>query len=46
MNAQAQEIEVGPVRVDSGNDWFDLGAVILLLVVVALVGRYIWAGKA
>lgn len=38
--ATAQEIEVGPVRVDTGNDWMDLGFVIVLLVIVAILATF------
>jgi hypothetical protein len=38
----AQDIEVGPVRVDTGNDWMDLGFVLLLLIVI--VGLWKWSG--
>ena len=31
--AQAQDIEVGPVRVDTGDPVFDLGAAIVLFAV-------------
>ena len=37
MNAYGQEVTVGPVTVDTGNDWFDLGAVAALLVLVCVL---------
>jgi hypothetical protein len=38
MEAQAQEIEVGPVRVDTGNDWMDFGFVLIILILIAVLG--------
>lgn len=36
MNATAQDIDVGPVHVDTGNDYLDLGFVIVLLAALLL----------
>lgn len=33
----AQDIEVGPIRVDTGHDWTDFGMVVMLIVIVAFV---------
>ena len=41
----AQDIEVGPVHVDTGDDWMDLGFVIVLLVVVAVIAIVVRRGK-
>jgi len=34
--AHAQDISVGPVRVDTGNDFMDLGFVVILIVVLLI----------
>ena len=33
MNAYAQDISVGPVEVDTGNNWLDFGMVVALLII-------------
>lgn len=35
--AYAQDIEVGPIKVDTGNDWMDFGFVIVLILLVAFL---------
>lgn len=40
MEAQAQSIEVGPVKVDTGKDWLDLAfAIILIAFLVFLTAK-------
>ena len=34
--AQAQDIEVGPIRVDSGNHWTDFFTVLVLIVAASV----------
>lgn len=36
MQIEAQDIEVGPISVDTGNDWLDFWFVIVLIVVSAV----------
>lgn len=40
--AVAQDIEVGPVRVDTGNDWMDLGFVLILVIVIGTLFYKYW----
>lgn len=40
-SSYAQDIEVGPVRVDTGNDWLDFAFVVILLVALAVIYRFI-----
>lgn len=35
---EVQAIDVGPVRVDTGNDWMDLGFGVIFLVLLAVIG--------
>lgn len=37
MNAYAQDVEVGPVRVDTGNDAVDIAAAAGLFILAAIV---------
>lgn len=45
MEAYSQDIEVGPVRVDTGNDWMDFGFVIVFVILIAVLfkisGRFL-----
>ena len=36
MNAYAQDISVGPIEVDTGNDWMDFWFVIALLIIASI----------
>lgn len=43
MFVSAQDIEVGPIRVDTGNDWMDFWFILILIIVAA--GAYILVKK-
>lgn len=39
MNTYAQDIRVGEIEVDTGNDWLDLAFVTFLIILVAVLAH-------
>lgn len=39
MNSYAQDIDVGPVHVDTGNNWLDITFVLIILIAIAIIFR-------